>query len=262
MAGVSAASDQQRWRTLRELELWLRRPMMVLSLIWLFWVLAEFIWFPGGLVPAIGVAIWVIFIAEFALRFALAPSKSRFVTSNWLTAVALAVPAIRIFAAFRFLRFARLARGLNLVRIVGTANRGMNALRRSMRRRGFGFVLATTTVVWLLGAAGMLAFEPASEVAGGMRGYADALWWTGMLLTTIGSAFWPETAEGRLLCFLLALYSLGVLGYITASLASFFVGEDAQRSGTGVIGSGEFERLRQEIALLREEVVVQRHMRT
>ena len=48
-----------------------------------------------------------------------------------------------------------------------------------------------------------------------------------MLLTSIGSEYWPRTAEGRLLCFLLSLYGLGVFGYITASFASFFLGRDA-----------------------------------
>ena len=50
-----------------------------------------------------------------------------------------------------------------------------------------------------------------------------------MLLTTIGSEYWPQTPEGRLLTFLLSLYSLGILGYITATLASFFVEKDLSR---------------------------------
>jgi voltage-gated potassium channel len=84
------------------------------------------------------------------------------------------------------LRLLRLSRGLRLVRIVGTANRGFSALQKSFDRRGLGYVLATTAVVILLGAGGMLAFEPAREVSGGFSDYADALWWTAMLVTTMG----------------------------------------------------------------------------
>ena len=51
---------------------------------------------------------------------------------------------------------------------------------------------------------------------------------TAMLMTTIGSQYWPVTMAGRVLCFLLSMYSLGVFGYITAALASFFVGQDKQ----------------------------------
>ncbi len=103
----------------------------------------------------------------------------------------------------------------------------MNALRASLRRRGLGYVIGLTVTIALLGAGGMLAFEPASEVEGGFESYLDALWWTGMLLATMGSEFWPKSAEGRILCFLLALYGFAVFGYITASFASFFVERDA-----------------------------------
>jgi voltage-gated potassium channel len=125
------------------------------------------------------------------------------------------------------LRFLRLARSLRLVRIVGTANRGLNALGKSFSRRGLGYVLVTTGLVTVLGAAGMLAFEPERQVAGGFTGYGDALWWTAMLITTMGSGFWPETAEGRVLALLLSLYAFGVFGYITASFATFFIGQEA-----------------------------------
>jgi voltage-gated potassium channel len=60
----------------------------------------------------------------------------------------------------------------------------MNALRRSLARRGFGYVVGLTVLVLGLGAAGMLSFEPAAEVRGGFTSYGDALWWTAMLLTS------------------------------------------------------------------------------
>jgi voltage-gated potassium channel len=114
-------------------------------------------------------------------------------------------------------------------------------------------VAGLTVIVTLLGAGGMLAFEPASVVEGGFSGYGDALWWTAMLLATMGSQFWPVTAEGRILCFLLAIYGFAVFGYITATFASYFVGRDA-----GTVDGDETESgllaLRQEIAALRAEM--------
>ena len=44
-----------------------------------------------------------------------------------------------------------------------------------------------------------------AAAGGGLKSYSDALWWTCMLLTSIGSEYWPHTAEGRLLCILLAI---------------------------------------------------------
>lgn len=256
MAGVAAEPEehQERWAVLRQLEDWSRTPMLLLSFAWLVLVIVELAYGGSGLLDVFGTAIWVIFLFEFALRFALAPEKTGFLRSNWITVVALAVPAFRLFRAFRVLSVARAARSLRLVRIVGTANRGMGALRRSLGRRGLGYVVAATALVALLGAGGMLAFEPAAEVEDGFRGYADALWWTAMLLTSMGSEFWPQTGEGRVLCFLLSLYGFAVFGYITASFASFFVGQEAGATDGEVAGAGDIAALRQEIALLREAI--------
>jgi voltage-gated potassium channel len=248
------AAPEERLSVLHQLEDWLQTPMMILSFAWLVIVIVELIWGASSLLETFGTAIWIAFLAEFSLRLGLAPDKSRFVRANWLTVVALAVPAFRLFRALRFLRIARAARGFRLVRIVGTANRGMNALRGSMGRRGLPYVAGATVLVALLGAAGMLAFEPAREVEGGFRSYGHSLWWTAMLLATMGSDFWPRTAEGRVLCFLLALYGFAVFGYITASFASFFIGQEAQDERTPIASAADLAALRHEIALLRAEL--------
>lgn len=124
----------------------------------------------------------------------------------------------------------------------------------SFHRRGLGYVLATTALVILLGAGGMLAFEPAREVRGGFSGYADAVWWTAMLVSTMGSDFWPLTPEGRVLALLLSIYGLAVFGYITASFATFFIGQEAAAPDGDVGGAREIAALRADIAALREEL--------
>lgn len=243
--------EQERWQVLTQLEDWLERPMLILSFIWLCLVIIELIWTTSGVFELLGTIIWIIFILEFLLRFALAPRKLRFLRRNPITIVALAAPAFRF---LRVLRLLRLSRGLRLVRIVGTANRGLGALRKSFGRRGLGYVLTTTTLVILLGAGGMLAFEPAREADGGFSSYADALWWTAMLVSTIGSGFWPLTAEGRVLALLLSIYGLAVFGYITASFATFFIGQEAAAPDGDVSGTQEIAALRADIAALREEL--------
>lgn len=249
---IETERRSERWAALRELDEWLRAPMLLLSLAWLLLVIVELVRGTSHLLESFGLAIWIAFIAEFALRFTLAPEKGTFLRRNWLTTIALVVPALRLLRGFAILRAARALRGFRLVRVVGTANRGMNALRRTLRRRQFGYVLALTLVVLLLGAAGMLSFEPASEVDGGFTSYGHAVWWTGMLIASIGSDFWPVTVEGRLLSALLSLYGLAVFGYVTAAFASFFVGRDAHAPDGEVAGSKEIAELRTEIRRLRE----------
>lgn len=244
----------ERWTTLDQLDEWLRTPMLVLSLVWLALVLAELIWGGGRLLEIFGIAIWIVFIAEFALRFTLAPEKLPFLKRNWITVIALLVPALRLLRPLRALRAIRALRGARLVRIVATANRSMNALKKTLRRRRFGYVAGLTVLVVALGAAGMLSFEPASEVDDGFTSYGDALWWTSMLMTSIGSQYWPATIEGRLLCLLLSLYGFAVFGYLTASFASFFIGRDAESDAGEIAGAGDIAALRREIGALRAEL--------
>lgn len=248
------ASAKLRWRLLRDLDEWLTVPMMVLSVAWLAIVVWELVSGSILLLETIGLVIWIIFIAEFLLRFTLAPEKGPFLRSNWLTMIALVVPALRLFRALAFLRAARGLRGVRLVRIVGTANRSMNALRNTLERRGFIYVAGLTAAVVFLGAAGMLNFENARDVEGGFATYGHALWWTGMLVASIGTENWPVTTEGRLLAMLLAVYGLAMFGYIAATFASFFVGRDAEEATGPIAGNRDVRRLLKEVEALRMEL--------
>ena len=69
-----------------------------------------------------------------------------------------------------------------------------------------------------------------------------------------GLGFLAPLGEGRLLCFLLSLYGFPVFGYITASFASFFLGQEAGAKDGEVAAASDLAALRQEIALLREDL--------
>jgi voltage-gated potassium channel len=113
-------------------------------------------------------------------------------------------------------------------------------------------VIALTVLVTFAGAAGMYAFE--NEATGGPNSYGESLWWTAMIMTTMGSEYWPQTIEGRVLCVFLALYAFGVFGYVTAALATFFVGRDADSSDAEVAGTKQLAAVRDEVSALRDEI--------
>src|SRR5690606_16800167 len=77
--------EKERWRVLSQLEEWIETPMVVLSFIWLSLVIVELIWTTSGVFELLGTIIWIIFIAEFILRFVLAPRKLRFLRRNPIT---------------------------------------------------------------------------------------------------------------------------------------------------------------------------------
>jgi voltage-gated potassium channel len=249
------ALERERYELLQRLEDWLETPMLILAFAWLALLVVELIWGESLSFEIIGTIIWVVFILNFAVEFVLAPRKVAYLKSNWLPAISLLIPALRIFRVFRvfrLLRLARVGRGLRLFRVVSSLNRGMRALGASLRRRGFGYVFALTVLVAFAGAAGMYAFE--NEAPGGLNSYGEALWWTAMVMTTMGSQYWPQTFEGRVLCVFLALYAFAVFGYVTATLATFFVGRDAENTEAELAGAKELAALREELIALRNDI--------
>jgi voltage-gated potassium channel len=75
-----------------------------------------------------------------------------------------------------------------------------------------------------------------------------------MMMTTLGSSYWPVTAEGRVLAFLLALYAFTMFGYITATLATFFIGREADSEDSELATLKTMQSLKDEIAALRAEI--------
>lgn len=253
-------TPEERESVLISLEDWLEGPMTFLGFVWLALMVVEFVSGLPGWLNTVETIIWIIFILDFALRFWLAPSKLHYLKHNVLTALSLVLPALRVFRVFRAVRALRAARALRgaargsrVVRVVGSLNRAMHALGRSFKRRGFGYVVALSLIVLLAGAAGMLAFE--RDVPGSaINSYGTALWWTAMVMTTMGSDYFPHSPEGRVLCLLLAVFAFAVFGYVTATLATFFVGRDAANDEGELAGEKSVEALRHEMEGLRHEV--------
>ena len=231
------ALRRERWRLLSLIMRYAEVPLFILSALWLALLVVEIARGLGPVLSRASYVIWGIFVLQFLLELLIAPSRLVFLRKQWLTILSLLLPPLRLLRVARVARVlhgARAARGLRLLRVVTTANRGMRALAASMSRRGAGYVAAITLVVLLAGAAGMLAFE--QEISGTpITSYGTALWWTAMVLTTMGSDYWPQSAEGRLLCLGLSLYAFAAFGYLTAALASFFVDREQRATASPLV---------------------------
>ena len=248
---------KERYELLHGLEDALEKPLIVLGFLWLLLLVLELVQGENRLFETFGTIIWVVFLLDFGVKFLIAPEKITFLRANWINLTALLLPALRIFRVVRVLRvmrLARAARGLRLVRIVSSLNRGMRALGASMGRRGFGYVIALTLLVTFAGAAGMYAFEKESRV--GLHSFGEALWWTAMIMTTMGSQYWPITVEGRVLCVFLSLYAFAVFGYLTATLATYFIGRDAESGSAALAGAKSLATLQADVAALRDDLRV------
>jgi voltage-gated potassium channel len=235
--------------------------MLALAIVWIGLAIADLL---GRLSPSMALLsnlIWAVFGVDFAVKFVVAPRKLRFLRTHWILLVSLLLPAFRL---LRVLQILGAVRALSLVRILTSLNISIGTLAEAMGRRGVGYVSIITVLVLFGGAAGMYGLENPAQLraqgfaavaaaGGGLHDYGDALWWTAMLMTTIGSQYWPVTPAGRALCFLLSLFSLGVFGYITAALASFFVDKD-MTSTPRRAREATLLKLRDDIAALRAEL--------
>ncbi len=238
----------ERKKLLSAISALLEGPMIFLGFVWLVLIVIDLL---HGLPPLLEIAsliIWGIFIVDFLVKFILAPEKIRFLKSNILTAVSLIIPAFRV---FRLVRVLRLLRGVRLVRLMSSLNRSMKSLSASMGRRGFGYVVLLIMLFTFGGAAGMYAIERNNP---GFESYGMALWWTAMRIITAGSDFWPATTEGRVLAFILSLFGYAIFGYVTATLATFFIGRDAEEHNAPVAGSKELEEVKKLVISLTEKV--------
>lgn len=238
--------QEERWGLLQEISTFLDKPLILLSFIWLILIILEF---TEGLNPSlqwVAHTIWGIFILDFVIELIIAPSRLDYLKTNWLTALSIVLPALRTLQILQFSRFLKLAqfgRPLSLLRLITSIRRGMSALNITLGKRKFGYVASLTVLIIFTGAAGMANLESpqALREAGylstnGLQSYGDALWWTAMIMTTLGSEYWPKTVTGRLLAWLLSLYAVTVFGYITATLASHFIQTDDTPDSSNLTG--------------------------
>ncbi|HEX2999932.1 MAG TPA: ion transporter [Armatimonadota bacterium] len=200
-------------------------PMVFLALIFLALTVVDLAvpLSPGGhrLATLILWIIWTIFTAEFIVLLVLAPDKSHYLKERWLATLSVFLPFLRIFLALQAIQ---VLRTLQVFRLYALAHRALKQFTCYWQVRGAAYLLLTTTLVMLIGSVSIYLLErgaPGSTI----RGFGDAVWWAAASLSTVGSNLAPVTAEGRILAVLIYFYSMVVIGYLTAILASYFVGK-------------------------------------
>jgi voltage-gated potassium channel len=191
----------------------------------------------------------------FGLRLAISDARRSFLRKNWIVVLAIIVSILRLIPflqSFAAVRAITATFGMQVVWIFASADQGMRSVRRALGRRGTGYALAFTFVVIFAGAAGMLHFERESSNPLGIHTYPNAIWWTAMQMTNIGTAYSPATRGGRILCLGISVYAAGMFGYLTALFATFLIDREAKipKVESGVANQA-LQEVKEEIAQLR-----------
>ena len=108
--------------------------MFVLALVWLYLFIVELVKGVTQFQETLIYIIWGLFILEFLLKIALAPRKISFVKSNWITVIALLVPALRILRilnAIRILQSVRVINSTRVIRAITSGKRFFSALKEA-----------------------------------------------------------------------------------------------------------------------------------
>ena len=179
-----------------------------------------------GRLATLGWVLWGLFFVEFAAKFALAPVKRHYLREHWLDALIVLLPFLKV---LRLAQVLRASRALPTFRLLVFGGRGSQSTLALLKRRRLGQLAIISAMVMLIGAAlGFLleAGAPGSPI----EDFGDALWWSGALVTTIGSELYPVTAAGRILGFVLMIYAIGIFTYFIGSVASVLVAFDASRT--------------------------------
>ena len=178
-----------------------------------------------GRLAALGWALWSLFLVEFVVKLALAPVKRRYLRENWLDALIVLLPFLRVLRLARIVQTTRTLPAAFRVLVFG--GRGSQGTLQLLRRRRIGQLAIISAMVILIGAALGYLLEAGAPGAR-IRDFGDALWWSGALVPTVSSEIYPVTAAGRVLGFVLMLYAIGIFTYFIGSVSSVLVALDAK----------------------------------
>lgn|SRR5215813_3908587 len=202
-------------------------PLTILALLWLpILIIPLVVDLPADVAVtfnAFDYFVWAAFVVEYLVKLYLAPSRWQFFTHHLLDLAVVALPM------FRPLRALRLFRLVNLARVGIVFANGLRRTRAVAAHRGLHLVLLAVLGVVIVCSAMELGFE--QQVSGSsIRNFGDALWWAIVTVTTVGYGDrYPVSAGGRGVAVVLMLIGIGLIGVLTATVASYFVEEKADQ---------------------------------
>lgn len=151
---------------------------------------------------------WGMFALDYFVRLVLAEDRRRYLLQHWLDLLIVALPLLR---PLRLLR---------LLPLISVLNRHASML---LRGRVAMYVAVGSSLVAFVAALTVLSVERGHPGAN-IVNFGDALWWAAETMTTVGYGdVYPVTAWGRVIAVGLMICGIGLLGTVTATLASWLV---------------------------------------
>lgn len=194
-----------------------RYPMALLGIAWL--VIAIIIVTTNvnasastGLVGTLFV-LWAILLVEYTVRLVVTPDRRGYLRRRWAEPATVVVPPLQ---------------GWHLVGIEKMClliHEGALNVAAILKHHSLFRVLIAAAATLIVGAWLVLLFEENAK-GSNIHNYPDALWWAIVTVTTVGYGDrFPTTEGGRAVAVILMLVGIGLIGVLTATVASVFIKE-------------------------------------
>ena len=158
-------------------------------------------------------ALWAIVLAEYLVRLVITPDTLGYLKRRWAEPATVAVPALQHWHL------------IGIERMTLMLHEGELRLEYILRHHSLFRVLTAAAGTLFLGAWAVLLLEENSP-DGNIHGYPQALWWAIVTVTTVGYGDkYPATGGGRIVATVLMLVGIGLIGVLTATVASVFMKE-------------------------------------
>ncbi|HEY2575211.1 MAG TPA: potassium channel family protein [Streptosporangiaceae bacterium] len=157
--------------------------------------------------------LWVILLVEYLVRLVITPDPKGYLKRRWVEPVTVVLPPLQGWHLIGIERMTLLIREAQL-RVAFILS------HHSLFR-----VLIAATGSLFLGAWLVLLFEE-NTPGGNIHSYPSALWWAIVTVTTVGYGDrFPVSEGGRIVASVLMLVGIGLIGVLTATVASVFMKE-------------------------------------
>jgi voltage-gated potassium channel len=205
-------------------------PLTVLAVLWLPVLVVPLVTRvrPGvaDSLDTIDYAVWAAFAVEYLVKLYLSPSRRFYITHHLVDLLVIAVPVLRPLRLLRLLRLLRITRAALIL------SSALKRARQLLTHHGLHYVLLSVLAIVGVCSALELAFEEHAPGAT-IHNFGDALWWSIATVTTVGYGDkYPVSAGGRGVAVVLMITGIGLVGVLSATVASYFVGQQADKDMT------------------------------
>lgn len=164
--------------------------------------------------------IGIIFTADYTIRLILSQNKIKFFKENILDLIAI-LPfnsTLRILRTFKFFKLLRFTKLLKATRFISLLSRLYKKINSFFDTNGFKYMVLISVVFVFTGGSLISVTENMT--------LQDGIWWAFVTTTTVGYGdISPSTHYGRIIAMILMIVGIGLIGSVTSTLTSFFMGK-------------------------------------